>query len=313
MEPNERFPQLWLYSRLDRVPFPKSYVGKLLAICFLGTHVPLIGFIIFALSELDWSETETRAAFFVVLGSTLLGTAFALLAIHAMMAPVSVARVALSEYRRRGQLPQLPTHFQDAAGILLREVDETLNRLDAALSDLASKAHTDPLTRIANRRALMDQGKHLLREADRTGSGLTLAIVDLDGFKRVNDQHGHLVGDNVLASAAKIMKTAIGERGFVGRLGGDEFCILLPGRDLAFNRRVWDQIRHDIAGIAVAPLRAGDITASIGVAEAVRGGNEGLSDLLSKADTQLYAAKAAGRNTVALEHDTPPSAGPGSA
>lgn len=292
------FPELWFYERMDRVPGPKSFVGKLLAICFVGTHIPLIAFIAFAIAALDLSASETRTAALVLLVATLFGTVTALFAIHAMMAPLNVARVALLNYREHGEKPRLPLVHRDAAGVLMREVDATIARLDTALSDLAREARMDPLTGVGNRRALMEEGRRMVDEAGRTGGALTVAILDLDGFKGVNDRYGHSAGDRVLAATAAAMRTEVTPDGFVGRLGGDEFCILLPRRPLTEAMAVLERVRAAVTRSNLDPVSPGEVATSIGVSELHRPQEDTLPQLLSRADAQVYRAKAQGRNRI---------------
>lgn len=300
MSGTQMFPELWFYARLSRLPFPKGYVGKLLAICFVGTHIPLIALIIFALAEMNLSEPKVQASLFVVLIATIFGTVTALFALHAMIAPVNMARVALINYREHRRLPHLPRDYQDAAGVLLREVDATIHRLDDALAEISHEARTDPLTGTGNRRVLMEEGKRLVQEARRKGEALALAIIDLDGFKAVNDSQGHSAGDQMLTLAAAAMRSKVGNAGLICRLGGDEFCILLPGLAVADSVKVLERVRLAIAATHLDNVPPSTITASIGVAELVRPGEDGLPQMLSRADAQVYRAKDMGRNQVAF-------------
>ncbi|MCE5233243.1 MAG: GGDEF domain-containing protein [Mizugakiibacter sp.] len=169
---------------------------------------------------------------------------------------------------------------------------------EAAHAELRRLARIDPLTGISNRRALAEHAARLIAAAARDGRPFSVLMIDADHFKRVNDRHGHGVGDTVLcALVARIQRTLRGSDE-IGRTGGEEFVILLPATGAAEARDVADRVRETVAA---APLRgagqAVDLTLSIGVAT-YRTGDPNLDALLQRADAALYAAKHGGRNRV---------------
>mgnify|MGYP002784713389 CR=1 FL=1 len=181
--------------------------------------------------------------------------------------------------------------------------DEDLLRRFAALAGLAianteararlvELARTDPLTGLANRRAFDERLAAELARARREGSPLSLALVDLDRFKRVNDVHGHAVGDEVLREVARRLRDVARATDVVARLGGEELAWLLPGTGLDAAMEAAERLRAGIRGTPVG--RAGRQTASIGIAEAAPGDLPG--DLLRRADGALYRAKDGGRD-----------------
>jgi diguanylate cyclase (GGDEF)-like protein len=157
------------------------------------------------------------------------------------------------------------------------------------------QARRDPLTGLRNRRYLDEQLPGLID----TDPDLTVAILDLDHFKRINDQLSHDVGDQVLVQVAKLLETelaAICQRGFVARLGGEEFVVVLPGRPVAQAAAEFDMIRRAVRRYDWASLTGGvPVTISIGVAALADTGSD---NLLSLADRNLYAAKHGGRDRV---------------
>lgn len=185
----------------------------------------------------------------------------------------------------------------------LGAADEDLLRRFAALAGLAiantqararlvELARTDPLTGLANRRAFDERLAAELARARRDGSPVSLALIDLDRFKRVNDLHGHAVGDAVLREVAGRLRDVARGTDLVARLGGEELAWLLPGTGLGAAMEAAERLGARIRG---APFgRAGRQTASIGVAEAVPGDLPG--DLLRRADGALYRAKDGGRD-----------------
>ncbi|MEP9355850.1 GGDEF domain-containing protein [Xanthobacter sp. KR7-65] len=296
------FPELWFYSKISELPYPKTYVGKLLAICFVGTHIPLIAFVGFTAAELDWNDAIVRASILVVLVATVFGTVTALFAIHAMIAPLNVARVALYNYNHHGRLPFLPLDYNDAAGVLMREVNTTISRLDSALAELALEARTDPLTGIGNRRSLMEDGAGAIIASGLSGEPLVLALIDLDDFKGINDRFGHATGDKLLLHVANALREIAGPPHIVGRLGGDEFCVLLKGRSLSEAFVTLDTLRQRIAETeGDLDALVGKVSVSIGAAALKLPGGESLTQLMSRADLELYRAKERGRNCICSE------------
>jgi two-component system cell cycle response regulator len=157
-------------------------------------------------------------------------------------------------------------------------------RLEALLRE-------DALTGLANRRAILTQLGGMVSGARRHGHPLSIAIVDLDEFKRINDAHGHHTGDEVLVATVRAMRAHLRAEDQLGRLGGEEFLVLLPDTDAGAARHVAEKLREAVAD---APARV-PVTASIGIAGWAA---ETPENLLRRADAALYAAKDAGRDRV---------------
>jgi two-component system cell cycle response regulator len=157
-------------------------------------------------------------------------------------------------------------------------------RLEALLRE-------DALTGLSNRRAILAQLAGMVSGARRHGHPLSIAVLDLDNFKGINDSHGHKMGDEVLVAAAHAMGTHMRAEDQLGRLGGEEFLVLLPDTDGEAAGHMAERVR---AAVAAAPTPVG-ITVSIGIATWT---GETADDFLHRADAALYAAKDAGRNRV---------------
>ncbi|MGB3448987.1 MAG: GGDEF domain-containing protein [Giesbergeria sp.] len=172
--------------------------------------------------------------------------------------------------------------------------------LQAANEELERLSQTDGLTRLANRRHfdLVLAREHANHR--RTGAPLSLLLIDVDHFKRVNDHFGHAVGDDYLRAVARTLERGVARAtDLVARYGGEEFACLLPDTDPENARAVAERIRAGVAELDL-PNPQADIpylTVSIGLAS-LQGGEYGAPDLLASADAQLYAAKQAGRNNV---------------
>jgi diguanylate cyclase (GGDEF)-like protein len=161
-------------------------------------------------------------------------------------------------------------------------------------------ALTDELTGVPNRRSVLSRLEPLLR--DGTAGRCSVLIVDIDHFKKINDQHGHPAGDEVLKVVAGKVRAGIVEPAFFGRLGGEEFLIVLPGANLEQARAAAERLRVGIMEIDTSRWFTDRrrITASIGCAVSVPGADTP-SSMLKRADFALYAAKRGGRNCVETE------------
>lgn len=163
---------------------------------------------------------------------------------------------------------------------------------------LEQEARTDPLTGCANRRHFLQQAEQEVARVRRYGGALSVLMLDLDHFKRVNDHYGHHAGDATLRMLVEICKANLREEDLVGRLGGEEFAVMLP--ETAAERAVdaAERLRQAVAGGAVPVNDAPSlhVTASIGVATLEAA--ESVDGLLGRADRALYQAKNAGRNRV---------------
>jgi two-component system, cell cycle response regulator len=147
----------------------------------------------------------------------------------------------------------------------------------------------DPLTGLSNRRFILTQLSGMVSGARRHGRPLSIAIVDLDRFKTINDEHGHQAGDEVLTAAVRAMRRRLRAEDQLGRLGGEEFLVLLPDTGVPAASVVADSLRTEIAA-APTPV---PVTASAGVATWE---GEPPETLLRRADEALYAAKRGGRD-----------------
>ncbi len=177
-------------------------------------------------------------------------------------------------------------------------------QLMEARETLRTQAMRDPLTGVWNRRAFVDLAGAQLERSRRTASPMAVMMVDLDHFKRVNDRHGHAVGDVVLKEAARRMGEALRRGDELARYGGEEFVVLLPNCNGPGARLVAERVRQRVArgGVDIGGC-ALPVTASIGVA-CLRG-DDSLESLVGRADEALYRAKRAGRNQISLADPAP--------
>jgi len=168
------------------------------------------------------------------------------------------------------------------------------NVRNLAIAEL--RAATDALTGLPNNRALQGNAKRMVAPAQRTSTGLGVAILDLDHFKQINDTYGHGKGDEVPAAVGAVLQTTVRDSDVVGRWGGEEFMILLPDTDRAGAMVAAEKIREAVAKIKIVGVERA-ITASLGVAVLPDDGAD-VTTVTRNADRALYAAKARGRNRV---------------
>ncbi len=199
-----------------------------------------------------------------------------------------------------------PRDFSEEAVATLKDlaaiaVDELL---------LRNLSMVDGLTGAMSRRAFRAEGERMFNLANRHGHRLTCAVFDIDHFKSVNDRNGHAIGDAVLSAVVATCRGNLRGSDVIGRIGGEEFGILLPHTDLANGIAVLEKARAAI-GAAVINTPSGPIrvTASFGGASFLPGHR--FDDTLHNADLAMYSAKEAGRNKVNAWIDPLPSAAPG--
>jgi diguanylate cyclase (GGDEF)-like protein len=172
--------------------------------------------------------------------------------------------------------------------------------LVASRREIQRLSRTDDLTQTYNRRHFMEMARREFSLAARHGHPVSLLLIDLDGFKQINDRLGHLAGDKALAACADIIRRTIRRDDVVGRFGGDEFMVLAPYSDLESAANLAERIRGALAATEVLlGGRASGFGASIGVvSNQVQEGDA--DDLLRQADQALYRAKESGGGRVEL-------------
>jgi diguanylate cyclase (GGDEF)-like protein len=196
----------------------------------------------------------------------------------------------------------LVRHAEPLDATSRRRVDASITQASPVLANLRNlalsqtRALTDQLTGLPNRRSIDDTLKRMAAFAGRSGTPLAAVLFDLDHFKKVNDQYGHEKGDEVLAAVGVAVAATVRASDFVGRFGGEEFILLLPDTDRARALVIAEKVRTTVAGVEVVGVSR-PITVSVGVA-AIPDDAPEPTLLLRAADRALYLAKAQGRNRV---------------
>lgn len=189
--------------------------------------------------------------------------------------------------------------------VLLVRAWRERDRAEIALARLAA---TDPLTGILNRRGFIGEAVAAIGAARSRGEDVALVVFDVDHFKSINDGYGHLVGNAVLRALADAVTGSLRSDGVFGRVGGEEFAVLLPGAQLDHGVAVAERVRAAIRS-AFLPAGVGTVTASAGVTAVADGGEPAaaLTAALASADAGLYDAKREGRDRVGIKERAAPS------
>ncbi len=176
-----------------------------------------------------------------------------------------------------------------------------MRQRDLAIEQLAALSMTDPLTGIANRRGFETRARAVLEAAQAAGRPCCLLLLDLDRFKVINDAHGHPAGDAVLREVADTLARGVRAEDVLGRLGGEEFVVLVPGSTAREAVPLAERLREAVRSRVGHPAGRGDaVTLSVGIARLATAGSPAtaLMAALAAADEALYAAKAGGRDRV---------------
>ncbi|MBO9133993.1 GGDEF domain-containing protein [Rhizobium sp. B230/85] len=274
--------------------FGSSLTLKIFSICFLATHLPLLALIAYLLTGYEAAAMPILAT---ALLATLLGTGLCFLSVWLLLRPLEAVTKTVQAYRETGAVSTIRSQRRDEIGVVVNAVSTLIAELHATLSQLRRQATTDVLTGLGNRRWLRDIGTSELQRAERENEPLCVIVFDLDHFKTINDEHGHEVGDQVLTVTGAIIQHNMRPYDIAARIGGEEFCILLPRTDTAQAIAIAERLRRELATRAVGPVPAGRITASFGV-YCGDPTTETLKTMMMAADRKLYAAKNGGRNAV---------------
>ncbi len=179
-----------------------------------------------------------------------------------------------------------------------KEKERLTNLIKERTKELELLATTDMLTEIYNRRKMYEILEHEYTRAKRYKTDLSVVMFDIDYFKKINDTHGHDVGDYVLKTVAKNVKKVLREIDYFGRWGGEEFLIILPQTNLEGAYTVAEKVRKVIENTGFGKI--GKVTASFGVATYIEELDNSPDEILKSADIALYDAKKKGRNRVSV-------------
>ena len=222
-------------------------------------------------------------------------------AVGALLIPILIWFFTRGDFHSVGMAVAGTIFFLSAirsSRVLARVMRQNLtmkHRLLQAKAEAERLARVDELTGLFNRRAFYEYGDIQVAQARRSGAPLSLILLDVDFFKQINDEHGHTVGDRALQHVARQLTTSLRGSDMCGRVGGEEFAILLPDTDPLSAAEVAEFLRDKLEK---APFEYQGVNANITASFGVTQGSGGVGELIQQADTALYRAKESGRNRV---------------
>jgi len=314
-------PSVMVVTPIHRSALPVDDLFSDAASAPLGKKTELLGYAVVELSRdaLDRQQKEMLGRILAITaGGLLMAVLLSTLIATSVTRPIAhishvVTRIKAGELGARtvpvesGVMESLATGINDMAVRIAFTQEDLRQQVATATAELRQQkeaaelaARIDTLTGVANRRAFTEVAESEVQRALRYGTPLSLVLVDLDHFKSVNDRYGHHTGDAVLASFARTLTEAVREVDIVGRWGGEEFVVLLPGTGSAEAMQVAERMRSSTADSRLyVQGRQILYTASFGVAE-FNPSELSFFGFLGRADAALYCAKDRGRNRVEL-------------
>lgn len=291
--------QMGLHKRVRHRHLKLSMVVSAL-VCMLGiVYLAPVTQILLA----PFSFVAVAYGVFTVPRSTLLVLAACVLGLYAGVVGLHYLERHDAALLRLGLLHWLALAVSLPAFIALtgrvQRLYRSLYHASRKIKNIQEDAQRDPLVGCFNRRYVLAALEEQKQLADESGIPLCLAVLDIDHFKRINDELGHLGGDEVLRTFARIAQQGVRGGDVFGRYGGEEFLLIFPGTSLLPALNTCERIRAQVETHAWTGLLRGRVTVSVGVTQYVLG--ESVLEFFSRADTAMYMAKEGGRNQVVVE------------
>ncbi|MHC4267066.1 MAG: GGDEF domain-containing protein [Planctomycetota bacterium] len=194
------------------------------------------------------------------------------------------------------------TKKQEKDSIIIDSLTNKVKAMNEELASVKEKVLIDGLTQIFNRKAFDSKMSNAFKKKSRDIDPFTLAIADIDFFKKINDEYGHTVGDEVLRNVARTIKKVFRSNDFVSRYGGEEFAIIIKRIDMHYIQNICERLRSSIEAMNIT-IDNNTIPISISIGIAFCNQSDTSKTLIDRADKALYLAKLSGRNTIKTEED----------
>ncbi|QKV19018.1 GGDEF domain-containing protein [Oricola thermophila] len=290
--PNDR--QLFaIYGGLIAVASWFSFVHQDVLLRGTSVSIGIIAFLVVSALALIRAPKRDRIDLLL-----LAGICFAVLLIAARMAGTLVMREQLDSAGRVDSFWFQSLLVVALFGWISLAILFLVRIATDAMRDVAEQSVTDMLSGVRNRRGFFNEAAAILH-GNPMHRPTTVALFDIDHFKRINDTCGHGTGDNVIRGLARILKQTVADRGIVGRLGGEEFAVILPGVDVPTTHVIADEVRNAFAkGRHEGVPSSIATTVSVGVAACQH--QEKIDEVLERVDSALYEAKRSGRDRVVI-------------
>jgi diguanylate cyclase (GGDEF)-like protein len=260
-------------------------------VAFIGTHVPLLATFIYTITSVLGKAAKVRIIL-TALSTTLMGAAGTLYAMHKLLVPIKQTSQSLHYYLEENKIPdadELPEHYPDQAGRLMADTRFAIQKLDRVIRDLESLSTQDYLTGLYNRRSCeMRLGEDIAR-SKREELPISLAVLDMNRFKQINDEYGHAVGDAALKHVAGIINSGIRAGDWVARWGGDEFLIGFFNTGEMQARATTDRLRELVGRKPLELADGGLIPLSFKAGICQHNGMDLAGDFFRKADAALLS------------------------
>lgn len=287
----------YLYSLLSNVRLLKaSYTAKIMAVAFCGTHIPLLALLLSFVFSQSYSSDIAIQVLLIALSSTLVGTAITLYALNLLLIPVKATSNALRDYNQSQKLPDLPVHFEDAAGTLMADTMLTINQLDELIDYISNY---DDVTRLPTRGLFCDRLKLQLSESQSRQKMTAFFVLRIDDFANISRSMDFKLVNEILQVIAQRLSGSILATDLIGYLSTGEFIIAQV--DFPVLEMVIGLVRNLLDAVAKTVYVSGKpvhLTASIGITIASSGSllkPHGVDEVLQQAQAGLYQARMKGR------------------
>ncbi|WCL49559.1 putative bifunctional diguanylate cyclase/phosphodiesterase [Leptospira sp. GIMC2001] len=226
---------LYFYTFLSKFLFPKHYLAKILAVAFLGTHVPLLALLGYFVASTSESFEEALPILLVALGATLIGAILTLISLSLLLSPVSAVSQSLRDYLSTKLRPNLPTEFKDEAGILMRDASELINQLDDSIFSLNNY---DQESGLPNLLLFTERSEEIIQERSNADSkeysNLILFVIEIENIKDLRESNSESVFNQLFYSLTDELRKMLPKIFIVGRTKDNEIALFIKNLETNF-------------------------------------------------------------------------------